>query len=117
MTTFIYILICPIDGKVKYVGKSNNPVKRLADHCLDFRGMDLHKAMWIRQLRGIKKRPELVVVDEVGSFEWKFWEEFYCHYFKSFGFKLFNTRSKNGLTYANSKTFKKGNVPWNKKIK
>lgn len=115
-TTFIYILICPIDGLVKYVGKSNNPTKRLKDHLLDFRCMDFHKATWIRQLRAAKKKPELIVIDEVSLFDWKFWEQWWCMYYKSLGFTLFNVRSRNGLTYANSKTFKPGNIPWNKKI-
>jgi hypothetical protein len=114
MTTFIYILICPIDGLVKYVGKANNPAKRLKDHMLDFRCMDFHKATWIRQLKLLKKKPELIIVDEIESFEWKYWEAFWCEYFKSLGYKLFNVRSRNGLTFANSKTFRKGNIPWNK---
>ena len=117
LTTFIYILICPMDGLVKYVGKSNNPEKRTKDHCLDFRCMDGNKAQWILTLRKEKKKPIMVIVDEVSSFDWKFWEEFYCQYFKSLGYKLYNKRSRNGLTFANSKTFKKGNVPWNYGIK
>jgi hypothetical protein len=115
--TKIYILICPLNGKVKYVGKSNNPDKRLKDHLLDFRCMDLHKAQWLRLLKSNNQKPELIVIDEVSIYDWKFWEEWWCHYFKSLGFKLFNKRSRNGLTYANSKTFKKGNIPWNKKIR
>ena len=114
MTTKIYALICPMDGEVKYIGKSNNPEKRLKDHLLDFRCMDLHKAQWVRLLKAQKKRPILVVLDEVDLFDWKFWEEWWCSYFKSLGFTLFNKRSRNGLTYANSQTFKKGNIPWNK---
>lgn len=115
MVTKIYALICPLDGNVKYVGKSNNPEKRLKDHCLDFRCMDLHKANWIRLLRSKKEKPILIILDEVRIWDWQFWEEFWCSYFKSLGYKLFNKRSRNGLTYANSKTFKKGNIPWNKK--
>lgn len=114
MTTFIYILICPIDGLVKYVGKSNNPNKRVKDHVLDFRNMDYNKSLWITSLKQKKLRPELVIVDEVPIFDWKYWEYFWCQYFKSLGFKLYNTRSRNGLTYSNSKTFKPGNIPWNK---
>lgn len=114
MITYIYVLVCPLDGLIKYVGKSNNPEKRLKDHMLDFRCMDLNKAMWIRQLRSKKMRPEMVIVDEIESFEWKYWESWWCSYMKSLGYKLFNSRSRNGLTYANSKTFKKGNIPWNK---
>ncbi len=117
MTTFIYILICPFDGTVKYVGKSNDPIKRLKDHLLDFRCMDLHKAMWIRELRAKKLKPEMVVIDEVSLFDWKFWEQWWCMYYKSLGFKLFNSRSRNGLTFANSKTFKPGQRPWNYGLK
>jgi len=102
MTTFIYILICPFDGLVKYVGKSNDPNKRVKDHMLDFRCMDLNKAVWIRKMKSNKMKPEMIVIDEVSSFDWKYWEQWWCIYFKSLGFKLFNTRSRNGLTYANS---------------
>lgn len=115
MTTFIYILICPLDGDIKYVGKANNPEKRLKDHMLDFRCMDLHKAQWIRLLRSHKKKPIMFIVDEVSSFEWKFYEEWWCEHFKSLGCQLFNKRSRNGLTFSNSKTYKPGNIPWNKK--
>ena len=117
MTTFIYALICPVDGSMKYVGKSNNPEKRLKDHLFDFRCMDLRKAQWIRMLKSVKKKPILIILDEVDIFDWQFWEDFWSQYFKSHGIVLFNTRTKNGLTYANSKTFKKGNIPWNKKSK
>lgn len=117
MTTNIYMLICPIDDKVKYVGKSNSPEKRLKDHRLDFRCMDLHKAMWMRLLNSKGQKPILVILDEVSIHDWKFWEDWWCQYFKSFGYTLFNKRSKNGLTYANVKTFKPGNTPWNKGVK
>lgn len=106
-----------MDGLIKYVGKSNNPHKRAKDHLLDFRNMDLNKSLWITKLKQEKKKPELVIVDEVDLFDWKYWEEWWCCYFKSLGFKLYNVRSRNGLTYANSKTFKPGNVPWNKGIR
>lgn len=114
MTTFIYLLICPIDGRVKYVGKANNPLQRLRDHVRDFRCMDARKANWIRRLRAEGRRPEVLVLEEVAIADWKFWEEWWCQYWKGMGFELFNKRSRNGLTYANSRTFKPGHVPWNK---
>ena len=30
--TYIYSLVCPLDGKVKYIGKSNNPYLRFSKH-------------------------------------------------------------------------------------
>ncbi len=115
--TYIYILICPLDGRIKYVGKSNNPNKRLKDHLLDFRCMDLNKAMWIRNLKAQKLKPRLEIIDEVHSDDWKNKEEYWCKYFKELGYELFNTRSRNGLTYKNSTTFQPGNKPWNYGIK
>lgn len=116
MTTKIYILICPIDGKVKYVGKSNDPFRRAKDHMIDLRGMDFNKASWILRLKQQKMKPIVEVVDDVPLFDWKFWEGFWIDYFKSLGYTLFNTRrSGNGLTYATHQTFKKGNTPWNKR--
>jgi hypothetical protein len=116
MTTFIYILYCPIDCILKYVGKSNDPEKRLRDHCLDFRCMDLQKAAWIRKLKAKKLKPRLIIIDEIDVDDWKDKEEFWCNYFKGYGYQLYNKRSRNGLTFRNSTTFKPGNIPWNKKI-
>lgn len=113
-TTFIYILICPMNGRVKYCGKSNNPVKRLKDHCLDFRCMDQGMENWIKKILEKGLRPKLIVVHEPDVEDWKDMEEFWCEYLRALGFKLFNKRSRNGLTYANSKTFKPGQTPWNK---
>lgn len=116
MTTKIYALVCPIDGQIKYIGKSNDPVRRVKDHMLDVRDMDVHKALWVRTLKAKKLKPELLILDEVEIGEWQYWEEFYIGYYKSLGASLFNKRSGgNGLTFASSQTFKKGNVPWNKK--
>lgn len=115
MTTFIYGLICPMDNQLKYVGKANNPTARLKDHMWDMRGVSLEKAQWILNIKKAKLKPHLEILDEVDIEKWKFWEEFYIHYFKSLGFPLFNHRAGNGLTFSNKQTFKPGNIPWNKK--
>lgn len=114
--TYIYILFCPLDGQPKYIGKANNPQRRVKDHMFDIRGMTPQKIEWVGQMRKHKKKPILEILDEVSIEQWEFWEGFYIDYFRSLGVKLINTnRHGNGLTYANHQTFKKGNVPWNKK--
>jgi len=115
-TTFIYMLLCPLDGQVKYIGKANNPKRRAADHMFDIRGMTPEKLEWIGLLRKNKTKPILEILDEVDIDMWKWWENFYIQYFKWLGIKLINTnRAGNGLKFANHQTFKPGNVPWNKK--
>lgn len=114
--TYIYALFCPIDGLMKYIGKANNPQRRVKDHMFDIRGMTSEKVEWIGQLRKNKKKPILEILDHVDVDEWEFWETFYIQYFKGLGIKLINSnRTGNGLKYANYQTFKKGNRPWNKK--
>lgn len=115
--TVIYALECPLENQIKYIGKSNDPVRRLKDHMCDFR-QELKKATWIRKLKHDGKKPILVVLDEIELSKWKFWEQWYIEYFKSIGIPLLNyNKGGNGLGVGNHKTFKKGNIPHNKKIK
>jgi predicted GIY-YIG superfamily endonuclease len=117
--TFIYALFCPLSGKMKYIGKANQPHKRVKEHMYDIRGMTSEKIEWVGQLRKHNKKPILEILDEVEIKKWEFWEGFYIDYFKSLGIQLINTNRKgNGLKWANHQTFKPGNRPWNKnKIK
>jgi hypothetical protein len=117
MNTYIYALECPTENTIKYIGKSNNPVRRLKDHMCDFR-QEFNKATWIRKLKHDGKKPNLVILDEVPLEKWEFWEQFYIEYFKSLGIVLLNYhKGGNGLGVGNHKTFKLGNVPHNKKVK
>jgi len=91
-STFIYALKDPETGKIRYIGKSNNPQKRFGGHYNEARlGKEKnHKCDWIISLakRGLK--PELEILDEVPFPEWKFWETEYIRVFKIIGMKLVN---------------------------
>lgn len=116
--TYIYCLICPLDGKMKYVGKANQPSRRAKDHMFDIRGMTPEKIEWVGQMRKHKKKPILEILDEVEEETWQFWEGWWMEYFKGMGIKLINSnRAGNGLTYATHQTFQPGNIPHNKGIK
>ena len=115
--TYIYALICPLDGMSKYIGKANNPEKRVLDHMQDMRGIVYEKAMWIKKLKLAKKKPILEILEQVEIDKWQNAEEFWISYFKVIGCNLFNKRSGNGLTFANHQTFRKGHIPWNRKQK
>ncbi len=59
-TTFIYYLICPIDNKVKYVGKCSNPMYRYKQHLYDV--FSKEKSEWISMLLEKNKKPILKIV-------------------------------------------------------
>ena len=87
-TTFIYLLIDPVLGLVRYVGKSDNPKRRYNAHC-----KCLHKSYtssWIKSLQEQGLTPVLEVIDEVPVEEWEFWEQHYISLYRSWGFKLTN---------------------------
>lgn len=120
MDTHIYVLICPVDGEIKYVGKSNDPERRLKDHMIDYRVRlgEYRKVKWLSDLAKKKLKPELLVVDIVDIQNWKFWEKWWIQYFKSLGCNLLNNKSGgNGLSVGNDYTFKAGHKPWNLGIK
>jgi len=72
--TYIYSLVCPLDGKVKYIGKSNNPYLRFSKHkSLSDKntGDNILKNEWIRKLLSIGESPILSILEEVDVTEWK----------------------------------------------
>src|SRR5262245_15102113 len=101
-TTFIYALICPDSGEMKYIGKANNPKRRLKDHMSDFRGQEYNKALWISRMKREKKKPILEIIEEVAMDCWQAAEEFWIAYYKFIGANLLNIKEGgNGLSEAN----------------
>ncbi len=78
-------------GKVRYVGKTKYPKRRLKDHITESKkNKTNYKNRWINSLLNINEIPILEIVDEVSNKEWQFWEQFYIQLFKSWGYKLTN---------------------------
>ena len=88
-TTFIYELIDPRSNETRYIGKSNNPQRRLKDEHLKEIG-DTHKIRWIKQLQRLNLIPVLNIIDEVSESDWDFWERFYIRQFRLCEFRLVN---------------------------
>jgi hypothetical protein len=90
-TCYIYCLIDPIDGLIKYIGRSINPTKRSYTHnCVKRNGQLTKKESWIRGLDNKKLKPILDIIDEVHYDERKFWESHYIWLYLSWGFPLKN---------------------------
>jgi predicted GIY-YIG superfamily endonuclease len=75
-TTFIYGLYCPIDNKLKYIGKSNDPISRFRKHKQMSDNNQL-KNDWIKKLRENKLEPILKILEEVLIEDWKQKEKLY----------------------------------------
>jgi len=112
--TFIYSLVCPLDGQVKYVGKANDPKGRFRKHKSlgdTNTGDNTAKNVWIKSLLDQGLLPILEIIEEVDVAEWKTKEKFYVRQFKENGIKLFNIcGGGNGATFGNSGSLK-GNPP------
>lgn len=90
-TTFIYSLSDPITGEIRYIGKSNNPKKRILDHVRENKTSNRsHKISWIKSLISKDLLPIVEIVDEVPKLDWEFWEQYWISQFKHWGFNLTN---------------------------
>lgn len=88
-TTFIYVLNDPRDGRVRYVGKSDNPHKRWIQHCIKL-GSRTHKVHWIQELKSLGLKPELEILEEVPVAGWEAVEREYIRVFRMVGMNLTN---------------------------
>jgi len=70
MPNYIYALICPA-GKIRYIGKTNDPVKRLRRHISRAKYYETksHAANWIRSLLKTGEKPTLRVLEELADEE------------------------------------------------
>lgn len=96
-TTFIYALKDPDTNLIRYIGKSDDPEKRLSVH-LCCKGRN-HRVNWVRSLTKAGMSPVLEILDEVPIDEWMSWEVAYIEFFRELGFSLVNeTQGGEGAT-------------------
>jgi hypothetical protein len=92
--TYIYALIDPSTNQCRYVGKADNPVRRLQRHLQKKRLQDAtYKAAWLRQVVEKGLAPEMLVLEEVPKDTWKESECFWIGYFRMIGAQLTNGTS------------------------
>jgi hypothetical protein len=112
-TTFIYALVDPRTGYVRYVGKANDPKNRYSRHLAYYvleRG-DRRTTSWIKELLAIDLKPTLKILDEVPFSGWQDFEKRWIAYFRAIpGYpELVNGTDGGGYTYrkAAPKGFKR----------
>lgn len=93
MTTYIYALCHPTTGEIRYIGKSDNPERRLREHlktALDAKVVH-HNARWVRSLRAIGEAPKLRTLCAVSDRTlWPGYEQFFIASARYLGARLTN---------------------------
>jgi hypothetical protein len=83
-TTFIYGLVDPRTGYVRYVGKANRPTHRLAMHLTPGELRETsHKNSWLHGLLNEGKKPELIILEAVNRSVWQSAERAWIAYYRS----------------------------------
>jgi predicted GIY-YIG superfamily endonuclease len=102
-TTFIYGLYCPIENKLKYIGKSNNPISRFRKHKQMSDNNHL-KNEWLRNLNNNGLEPILKILEEVLIEDWKQKEKQYISINRESILNICG--GANGLSFGNKTSFK-----------
>ena len=87
--TYIYALVDPRDQRVRYVGKSNDPERRLTRH-YKVATKHLPVARWIAKLRRDGLRPIVRTIMQVPGANWQTWERHWIAAFRWAGEELLN---------------------------
>ena len=74
MKAYIYALSDPRDGRVRYVGKTNNPKRRFESHIYDMHGANPRKENWIKGLLRLDLKPDMSILEECADGEWEYRE-------------------------------------------
>lgn len=90
-TTFIYGLIDPRCQAVRYVGKADDPAKRLTGH-LGKQSLSKsdYKSRWLNKLLSLGLTPTLVILEEVEYLDWQAAEQRWIAHFRAAGNRLTN---------------------------
>lgn len=88
--SFIYALLEPENGEIRYIGKTDNPNLRYAQHLDRERFSNHHKSRWILSLLRKGLYPIMEIVEECDSSDVGNREIFWIAYYRNLGKKLTN---------------------------
>jgi group I intron endonuclease len=106
-TIYIYKLIDPITNNVRYVGKTNNLVRRFSAHLKRSKTNKYHSARWINSLLNKDLKPILEIIEVCDETNWEEREIFWIDYYRE-RYDLTNILDGGG----NSATYGRLGKPW-----
>src|SRR5688500_3880809 len=90
--TYIYGLFCPIAKTIRYVGKANDPERRLQNHVWTCEKNAHHTARWLSGLKRKGLQPTALVLAEIDDGEdWQEQERRFIASGAEMGWKLTNS--------------------------
>jgi hypothetical protein len=88
-TVFIYGLVDPETGDIRYIGKSIRPRERVQNHMNEV--SNCHRSHWLQSLKKRDLWPELVILETiVGAWPWQHSERYWIAYGRKKGWPLTN---------------------------
>jgi hypothetical protein len=100
---YIYGLLDPRDGRLRYVGRTATPTVRLSGHKSEWGG-DGAKAEWMRGLLAADLEPKMIVFDEVPLDECRQAERDTISRYRKLGCDLLNIKAGGGAVSRKLKT-------------
>jgi hypothetical protein len=90
--TYIYGLFCPVAQTIRYVGKADDPERRLQNHVWACEKNAHHTGRWLASLKRKGMQPSVVVLAEIGASEdWQEAERRFISSGQEMGWKLTNS--------------------------
>jgi group I intron endonuclease len=111
-TIYIYTLTDPITNEIRYVGKTNNLVRRLNAHIKRSKTNKYHSARWINSLIDKGFKPVISIIEECTEKNWEEREIYWIGYYREL-FDLTNILGGGGHTA----TYGRLGKPWSEEQK
>ena len=92
--TYIYALEDPNTNEVRYIGKSDAPKSRCANHlAMSKADVNIHKKRWIAKLKRNGQKPNLIILERVPEREWQDRERWWIQHGRDSSWPLTNIAS------------------------